>query len=122
LRILVVDDDRDTAESLAVLLRLAGHEPEIAFSGKDALTLATRGGFSVAIIDIAMPGMNGYELAEQLKKLIRPPFIIAVTGYGREEDCRRCREAGMDLHLLKPVDPNSLAILLARLQQIIGDG
>jgi CheY-like chemotaxis protein len=117
LRILVVDDNRDSAESLAVWLQLIGHEVRIAHSGPDALSAAASFAPELALLDIGMPGMNGYDLARSLRggTGARCPVLVAMTGWGQEEDRRRSREAGFDEHLVKPLDPEKLQGLLARL-------
>ena len=121
LRVLVVEDHADTAESMAVLLRLHGHEVDVAPDGPTALRIAAQNPPDVALLDIGLPGMNGFEVARRLQE--RPgkkPLLVAVTGYGQEEDHRRSEQAGIDLHLLKPVDPEPLEKLLARFKTIIG--
>ncbi len=118
LRILIVEDQADTAESLAMLLRLEGHEAETAPNGAVALQRAAVGGPDVVLLDLGLPGMDGYEVARRLRaqQAGRRPLLIAMTGYGREEDRRRSAEAGIPLHWLKPVDPDLLLRLLARVK------
>jgi PAS domain S-box-containing protein len=115
LRVLVVDDHRDAAESLVILLRLWGHEVQSAHDGPTALAMAAAYRPDAVLLDIGLPGMNGYEVAERLQEL--PGWgnvmLVALTGYGQEEDRRRSRAAGFDRHLIKPVDPASLRRLLA---------
>jgi CheY-like chemotaxis protein len=115
-RILVVDDNVDTARGMAKLLSLLGHDVETAFDGPSAVEAARRFLPDVVLLDIGLPGMSGYEVAEVLR---REEFgsrllVIAVTGYGQEEDRRRSREAGFDYHLVKPVDHDALIALLSR--------
>jgi len=107
LRVLVVDDNRDAAESLAVMLALSGHELATAHDGQAAFDALARFQADVVLLDIGMPGMNGYEVAERLRGTPdgRRLFMVALTGWGQEEDKRRAMEAGFDLHLTKPVDP-----------------
>jgi PAS domain S-box-containing protein len=116
LRILVVDDNADSAESLAVWLRLMGHETRTAHNGPEALDAAPAYRPDVIFLDIGMPGMSGYEVARRLRE--RPETsetsIVAMTGWGQEEDRRRSKEAGFDHHLVKPLEPESLTDLLAR--------
>jgi CheY-like chemotaxis protein len=121
LHILVVEDDRDTAESTALLLRYDGHRVEIALDGPSACQAARNKTPDVVLLDIALPGMDGWEVAGRLQKSswLKKPFVIAVTGYGREEDRGRSLEAGIDLHLVKPVDPDFLRRLLARFYRIL---
>jgi PAS domain S-box-containing protein len=115
LRVLVVDDDVDGAESMALLVRLWGHEVCVAHDGPAALRLAAQGLPQAAVLDIALPGVDGYEVARRLRQLpeLRGALVVALTGYGQEEDRRRAFEAGFDHHLTKPVDPELLGELLA---------
>jgi PAS domain S-box-containing protein len=114
-RVLVVDDNVDAAESIGMLLRLWGHEVRVAYNGPQALEAADEYRPEVVVLDIGLPGMSGYEVARQLRQ--RPQFktalLVAVTGYGQDEDRRRSGEAGFDHHLTKPVDPDALHALLA---------
>jgi CheY-like chemotaxis protein len=122
LRILLVEDDGVSSEALAVLLRLNGHEVEVAADGPTALRVAADEPPDVALLDLGLPGgMDGYEVARRLReqKTDRLLFLIAVTGSGRDEDRRRSTEAGIHLHLLKPIDGEALNRLLSRFQAII---
>jgi CheY-like chemotaxis protein len=114
-RVLLIDDNRDAAESMTVLLELWGHEVRIAYNGPDALSVAAEFRPDAALLDIGLPGMNGYEVASRLRELPgwREVMLVAVTGYGQDEDLRRSREAGFDHHLTKPVEPATLQDLLA---------
>jgi PAS domain S-box-containing protein len=115
LRILIVDDNLDAAESLAICLELEGHRTRRAGDGKSALVIAAEFQPQVAILDIGLPGMDGYELARCLRSQTRPgfpPLLVAATGWGTEEDRRQAREAGFDLHLVKPIDPEKLNQLI----------
>ncbi len=113
LRVLVVDDSTDAAESLAKLLRLAGHEVLVAHDGQRALEIAAAGRPSVMLLDIGLPGMDGYEVCRRLRQQgFSDARIIAVTGYGQERDRQRSREAGFDSHTIKPVDPSELMKLV----------
>jgi two-component system CheB/CheR fusion protein len=109
-RILVVDDNIDGADSLAVLLRLGGHEVSLAHDGPAALDMAQAFRPEVVLLDIGLPGMDGYEVAKRLRAgpPTRDAILVAVTGYGREEDRQRSREAGFDHHLVKPVSFDAL--------------
>ncbi len=115
LRVVVVDDNKDAAESMAMLLGLWGHEVMCAHDGPKALEISTSYRPQVIFLDIGLPGMDGYEVAGRLRQ--RPEsartVLIAITGYGQEEDRRRSREAGFDHHLVKPVVPEMLQKLLA---------
>jgi PAS domain S-box-containing protein len=109
-RVLVVDDNVDAAESLAVLLRLGGHDTRIAYDGPAALKLAEAEPPEVAFLDIGMPGMDGYELARRFREHpdLKSVVLIALTGWGMDEDRRRTKEAGFDHHFVKPVEPEIL--------------
>lgn len=114
-RILVVDDNADAADSLAVLLGIWGHAVEIAHDGVAALQLARRFDPELVFLDIGLPEMNGYEVARRLRQeagLARAK-LIALSGYGAEGDHLRSKEAGFDLHLVKPVDPKNLPTVIA---------
>jgi len=113
-RVLVVDDNVDTAESLALLLRLKGHEVETAHDGPAAVKMATSFQPNVVLLDIGLPGLDGYQVASRLRRRRRTAksLLVALTGYGQEEDQRRAREAGFDHHLTKPVDPQAIYDLL----------
>ncbi|MBW8905187.1 MAG: response regulator, partial [Betaproteobacteria bacterium] len=115
LRVLLVDDNADAARTLADVLRSDGHETRYAMSGASALELAAELKPDVVLLDIGMPGMDGYELARRLRAMANGAAIrlVAVTGWGRDADRERSREAGFDLHLVKPVDPAELARALA---------
>ncbi len=115
LRILVVDDNEDSAESMSMLLQCDGHDIDTAYSGETALRLARELRPDVVLLDIGMPGMLGYEVARRLRGLVESSgaLLIAVTGYGRESDVAKARDAGFDHHLVKPVDFDKLRSLLA---------
>src|SRR5690606_37957718 len=110
-RVLVVDDNEDAAELLREILSCLGHQVEVAFDGMSALELAKSFRPDVALLDIGMPVMNGYELAGRLRELDIPtPRLIAITGYGAES---APGVDGLDRHLLKPFDVNQLRDLVA---------
>ena len=113
-RVLVVDDNTDAAGSLATLLQLWGYEAHVAHNGPAALEAARRCIPEIVLLDIGLPGMDGYQVARQLRGLtgLERVLIVAVTGYGQEEDRRRSQEAGFDHHLVKPVDLAVLSALL----------
>ena len=113
-RILVVEDNVDAADSLAMLLGLLGHEVSVAYDGRRALEAAGRASFDVVLLDIGLPGMDGYEVARRLRAGggASEAILVALTGYGRDEDRDLARQAGFDHHLVKPVEPESLQALL----------
>jgi CheY-like chemotaxis protein len=123
-RVLIVDDNPDAAESAALLLGMLGHEVETAGDGPSALEAVRTFRPEVVLLDIGLPGMSGYDVARALRA--RPEnralSLVAVTGYGQDEDRRRSAEAGFDRHLVKPVDPTALARLLASLEQPVSAG
>ncbi len=116
-RILVVDDNVDSAETLGTILELSGHEVTIAHNGEEALALAGEGRPEVVLLDIGLPKIDGYEVARRLRLDPRNEgmLLVAVTGYGKEEDRHRGQEAGFHHHLVKPVDPGALQALLAKM-------
>jgi len=113
LRVLVIEDNDDTREMLGILLRAEGHEVFEAGDGPSAIRAVRDFQPDAAIVDVGLPGMNGYEVARQIRamdgKRIR---LVAVTGYGGPEDRHRSRQAGFDLHITKPVDPSKLIDLI----------
>jgi CheY-like chemotaxis protein/two-component sensor histidine kinase len=115
-RVLVADDNRDAGESLAMLLRLDGHEVQLAFDGPEALALFDRMKPEIAILDIGMPGLTGYEVAQRIRarRPAPPVTLIAVTGWGQETDKARAAESGFDHHFTKPLEPEALTALLDR--------
>lgn len=114
-RILVVDDNRDSADSLTLLLQLAGNEVETAYDGVDGVEAAERLRPDVVLLDIGMPRMNGYDACRRIRSEPwgKQMMLIALTGWGQEEDRRRTLESGFDVHIVKPVDPSHLMDLLA---------
>jgi CheY-like chemotaxis protein len=114
-RILVVDDNVNAAESLAVLLRLEGHEVRVAHDGQGAMAAAQQEVPEMVILDLGMPGMDGFEVARKLRTLAESDrmLMVALTGWGQEQDRRRCYEAGFDGHLPKPVEWDALRQFLA---------
>lgn len=115
LRVLVVDDNRDAADSLALLLELSGYQVATAADGYSALTAARGFRPEVVLLDIGLPGLDGYAVVQRLRQDpdTRSAHVIAISGYGGEEQRERSRQAGFDLHLVKPVDPEFLQRLLA---------
>ncbi|HEY4338958.1 MAG TPA: response regulator [Steroidobacteraceae bacterium] len=113
-KILVVDDNRDAADMLTMVLELAGHEVRTAYDGTDALRLAEVFLPRVMLLDIGMPLMDGYQAARQIRDRTwgKSMVLVALTGWGQEQDRRRTREAGFDHHLVKPVDPQAISELI----------
>ena len=115
-RVLVADDNRDAADTLQRVLALYGHEVRVAYDGASALRIGQEFRPRVAVLDIAMPGSDGYEVAREMRRQQgRNVTIVALTGWGHENDRRRALEAGFDHHIVKPVDPGALNHLLAEL-------
>lgn len=114
LRVLVVDDHPDASESMAALMQSAGHQPTIAHDGPTAIAIARRFRPDVILLDIGLPGMNGFEVARALRAAPETSacVLIAVSGYGQAEDHRRSREVGFDHHLVKPADFSALERIL----------
>jgi CheY-like chemotaxis protein len=112
----VVDDNVDAAESLADLLRMLGHDVQVAHDGPGGLALALAAKPDVVLLDIGLPGMSGYEVARRLRA--DPDFtalLVAVSGYGREEDRHQSRQAGIEHHFVKPLDFPQLQRLFDRI-------
>jgi PAS domain S-box-containing protein len=116
-RVLIVDDSEDGAESLAMLLQLGGHETHVAHDGVEAIEAAEKLRPDVMLLDIGLPRLNGYEVCHRLRKepWAKDLMLVALTGWGQEEDRHRSKEAGFDAHLVKPVDHDALLRLLASL-------
>jgi PAS domain S-box-containing protein len=119
LRVLLVEDNTDTATSLAMLLECVyGHRVTVAHDGFAAVAAARAAVFDVVLLDVGLPGIDGYEVARRLREQPgRPPVVVAVTGYGRQEDRERAAAAGFDHHLVKPVEPDRLEELLTALSR-----
>ena len=117
-RLLVVDDNRDAAEIMSMLLQMWGHEVAFAFDGPSALHTAEQWQPEAVFLDIGLPGMDGYEVAARLRELphAKDAVLIAITGYGEDDDRLRSRRAGIDHHLVKPVAPDALRSLIDSLQ------
>lgn len=112
-RLLVADDDADNRESVAAILRMDGFEVDVAKDGTDALTAFQACDYDVAIVDMTMPGLSGYELAVQLRRVPSKTVMIAMTGWGRDEDRVRALACGFHYHLVKPLDWTMLHQLLS---------
>jgi CheY-like chemotaxis protein len=116
-RVLVVDDNVDAAVSLGMLLKLAGQEVRVAYDGPAALRQAIDFRPQLVLLDIGMPGMDGYEVCRRLRREsgLEKTTVVALTGWGQDEDRRRSHEAGFDHHIVKPVEPSALQRLLDEL-------
>ena len=123
LHVLVVEDHAETANALATLLRLGGHEAEVAPDARAALEAARSRPPDVVLLDLGLPDMDGWQLARHFQEPPggKPPLLVAVTGLGQEADRRRSEEAGIDLHLVKPADPGQLLWLLNRFRRIVAE-
>jgi two-component system, sensor histidine kinase len=114
--VLLIEDNADARDALRVLLELDGYDVEAAGDGAQGLEIARAKTPAVALIDIGLPGMDGYEVARRLRAMAGPrPYLVALTGYSDPDDRRRAEEAGFDAHVVKPVDPEELTRLLTRL-------
>ena len=114
-RILVVDDSLDSAETLGELLKIWGHDVRLAHDGPAAVAAARDYRPEIVLLDIGLPGMDGFAVATELRKEgTAGRLLVALTGYGEQQDKERARKAGFDHHLVKPIDPDSLQKLLAR--------
>ena len=112
-RVLVVDDNRDSAHSLSTLLETLGCEVALAYDGEEALAAGRRFRPDAVLLDLGMPRLNGFEACERMRAEWGAGIcIVAVTGWGDDEDRRRAQEVGFTAHLVKPVDPDKLAALL----------
>lgn len=116
-RILVVDDNHDSALSLAMMLSIMGHETRTAHDGESAVSTAESFLPEVVLLDIGLPKLNGYEVASRIREKAwgESMFLIAVTGWGQEEDRQRSSEVGLNVHMVKPVEPAALERLLSEL-------
>ncbi|MEI7446949.1 MAG: response regulator [Burkholderiales bacterium] len=113
--VLVVDDNVDSAQSMSLLLGLEGYAVECAYDGEEALVRAERFAPEVVLLDLGLPRFSGYEVARRLRATPRGDLLllVAVSGYGRERDRQAAREAGFDLHITKPADPDEVLRVLA---------
>lgn len=120
MRVLVVEDDPAGAATLQMLLNLSGYDVQVARTGLEAIAMAENYQPDAILLDIGLPGLSGYEVAKRIRanSTGTPPFLIAVTGHGNKEDLERTKHAGIDLHLLKPVDPQELLKLLPHIEKI----
>jgi CheY-like chemotaxis protein len=121
-RILVVDDDSDTVESIGIYLRLRGYEVALALNGAAALLMAPVLQPDVVLLDLGMPKVDGFTVARQLRDIIEPPpILVAMTGYSDEAYLRRARESGFDCYLLKPFGLDDLVQFL-KIDRKLGNG
>jgi len=111
-RILIVDDNQDSADSLAMLLELEGHQVRAVYTAMDALEQVSVFAPEIVLLDIGLPGMNGYDVAQKINAMAHPPRLIAVSGYAQREDKERSAAAGFSAHLVKPVDIAALKKVL----------
>jgi len=122
-RVLVVDDNKDIAGGLAAVLRLLGCVTHVAHDGPSALAAAASFDADLALLDIGLPGMDGYELARRLRAHANSAMrLVAVTGYGQESDEQRSLEAGFHEHLVKPLEVDTLSGVLTRIGARLPDG
>jgi CheY-like chemotaxis protein len=117
-RILVVDDNKDSADSLSIMLKIIGMDVHTAYDGLEAVEAAAAFKPDVVLLDIGLPQLNGYEAARRIREQPwgKDMVLVAVTGWGQEEDRRRSQEAGFNAHMVKPVDPAALQQILAALK------
>lgn len=118
-RVLVVDDNVDSAQSMSLLLQLEGHDVSCAHDGLEALQVAESFGPQVVLLDLGLPRMNGYDVARRLRQAQQQAgddrkrlLLVAISGYGREQDRAAAQEAGFDFHLTKPADPDMVMRLM----------
>jgi CheY-like chemotaxis protein len=122
LRVLIIEDHPDAADSLALLLELLGHEPRVARDGQQGVEAAREFHPDVILCDIGLPVMDGYQVARRLRGQpeVAPRLLVALTGYSQEEDCRRAFAAGFDRHYTKPADPDEIISLLDHVRKEMG--
>jgi CheY-like chemotaxis protein len=113
-RIAIVDDDKDGADTIAMLLRFNGHDVKAVYSGAAALTLAAEWKPDFILLDVTMPIMDGLQVTRKLREQEPRPVIVAISGHAREDDKLRAKEAGVDHYLVKPIDFEEVKALLGR--------
>jgi DNA-binding response OmpR family regulator len=113
----LVDDNRDSADSLGMMLRIVGNETQTVYDGEEAVAASMAFRPDVILLDIGLPKLNGHEVCRRIREHLwgENVVLIALTGWGQEDDVRRSHEAGFDHHMVKPVNPNALMKLLADL-------
>ena len=123
-RILIIEDNVDSAETMQMLLSISGHEARTAYDGTSALKVAREFSPEVVLCDIGLPGKDGYAVARELRELpeTRSALLVALTGYGQDEDRARAVKAGFDAFQVKPVEPDALQALLAKHLAARGSG
>lgn len=121
LRILVVDDNQDTALSMAELLEVLGHEAKVAYEGTRALELALDFQPQIVLLDIGLPIEDGYQVARRMRQhaALSETMLVALTGYGRDEDREHARQAGFDMHFTKPIELDDLQLVLEKKLQAV---
>ena len=121
LRIIVADDNRDAADTLASLLRIEGYDTEAAYDGECACEMFEERYADVLLLDIGMPRLNGYEAASRIRAAVTdahpPPLLVALTGWGKNQDIDDAMRAGFDRHLVKPVDPDTLLQMIEKFRR-----
>jgi CheY-like chemotaxis protein len=122
-RVLVADDNRDSADSMAVVLRMMGHDVRTVHDGRQAIDEAAVFRPDVALLDIGMPQVDGYEAARRIREAPwgQAMLLVALTGWGQDEDRRRAAEAGFDLHFTKPIDVDEIEKLLVDRQRPVSE-
>jgi len=121
MRVLLVEDHAETAWTVSRLLNHDGHDVEVASDGETAVSVARNNPPDVMLLDLGLPGIDGYEVARQVQQHPgdKRPLVVAVSGHGEAEARQRSQEAGIDLHLVKPVEPDYLRRLLSRFRQVL---
>lgn len=121
LRILIVDDNRDSADSLGMMLKMMGNDTRTAYDGEEAVAVTAEFRPDVILLDIGLPKLNGYEACRRIRAREggERVVVIAQTGWGQDEDRQRTHDAGFDHHMVKPVDPTALMTLLAGLSRAV---
>jgi two-component system CheB/CheR fusion protein len=121
--ILVVEDQAEAADSMVLLLEKLGYKPVVVYKGEDAIKIASTFRVDVVFLDIRLPDIDGFEVARQLRRMpdYTKSLVVAITGYEQEADVQRFKEVGIDLHFLKPVEPETIEQVLTSWEQI-GDG
>ena len=119
LSILVVEDHAEQADSMVLFLEMLGYKPVVVYKGEHAIKLASTIRLDVVFLDLGLPDIDGYEVARQFQRMpeLNKTLLVAITGYGQPADIQRCKEAGIGLHFLKPVDPEDIKKVLISWEQ-----